>query len=340
MRATKAFTLVELMVTMVVLSIVILVTFSIIRHTSMMWLSTNARLTSLEAATAGFDLITRQVSQATLNTYWDYNSRTDPTQYVRASELNFCMGNAGSPNITAGHNYNSLLPDLSTLNLSATSAVTHAIFFQAPLGYTATKGKAPDFSPLGGMLNTVGFYVAYTSERDLPSFLNIAPKQRFRLYQLVEPSEQLRVYSQSAGQDPYGPKDWFTANLGTASRKIADNVIGLILRARYPNPQDPSGTGYTETYLYDSRDAGSPLTLNQQPPIVSVTMVVIDEDSAKRLGSAYQDIGQPANTFIDPANYKNDLQIWEKKLSGFIPKINYRIYNANITIRDAKWSSN
>lgn len=324
MKWAKGFTLMEMLVSMVVLIMIMIVTFSVLSQTSKLWQSSSGRLNSFDAATAGFDLLTRQISQATLNTYWDYDKDANGNyiydKYVRASDLHFLLGSGTAMVQTA--------PGFMG------TATTQAIFFQAPLGYTATRGQTPDYSPLVGILNTVGFYVAYTSQTNLPSFLNIVPTQRFRLYEFLEPGEQLRVYDPLSSN----PQDWFQANLGTASRKIADNVIGLILRARYPN--STSSSGYTDTYLYDSQDTSNTLTLNQLPPIILVTMIVINEDSAKRLGTAYQNIGQPAGTFTDATLYPTDLQNWENLLSNFTPKLTYHVYSAEIAIRGAKWSSN
>jgi len=340
----KGFTMVEMLVSITVLAMVVILTFQVVSHTSALWLSSSAKLTSFEIATAGFDMMTRKISQATLNTYWDYEPKPGPanwfppppTAYVRASELHFCVASGSAL-------------------LSSTNATSHAIFFQAPLGYTTTYGKTPNFAPLVGMINTVGYYIAYTPQKSLPSFLNATPTWRYRLYEMLEPSEQFRGYSEIdvLTRKFYETQDWFATNRELTSRKIADNVIGLIIRARYPDPQNPEE--YVETYMYDSGDNTAYYradgqrvptaiqkipTYNQLPPTVSVTMIVMDENSAKRLGDDYHKVTQPVNTFIKTENFEEDLKTWTDNLSSMRPQVTFRIYTANIAIREAKWSSN
>jgi uncharacterized protein (TIGR02599 family) len=73
-------------------------------------------------------------------------------------------------------------------------------------------------------------------------------------------------------------------------------------------------------------------------------MVVIDEDSARRLEEKYHTSAPPitptpATRFTIPDNYESDLAAWETQLKAFQPKIAYRILTAEIPIRGAKWSS-
>src|SRR4051794_5136535 len=91
-RRGAAFTLVELMVSMGVLMLLMLITFGTVDSVSTIFKRTRARIDTFQEARAGFEGMTRRVSQAMLNTYWDYdypvtNGKPDTTKlplgYVR-----------------------------------------------------------------------------------------------------------------------------------------------------------------------------------------------------------------------------------------------------------------
>ena len=84
---SPAFTLVELLISMSVLTVIMLLMVSIAGSTQRIWKQTSTRIDAFRATRTGFESMTRRISQATLNTYWDYNSTTAPTRYVRRSEL-------------------------------------------------------------------------------------------------------------------------------------------------------------------------------------------------------------------------------------------------------------
>ena len=109
----RAFTLVELLVTMTVLIILLLMMVGLTNQTNKIWRGSRARTTAFQGARNAFDRITTNMSQATLNTYLDYYnavglSRADiiktsgstststtnfqPVTYDRAAELQFVCG--------------------------------------------------------------------------------------------------------------------------------------------------------------------------------------------------------------------------------------------------------
>ena len=120
---------------------------------------------------------------------------------------------------------------------------------------------------------------------------------------------------------------------------MADNVIGLLLQVRYPGV-----SGEVTAFDYDSRDnPGStpPPTLNQLPPVVRVTLVMIDEESAARLAAEYGDQPPPllpdAEWFKEVDAFETDLGRWEEKLKTL--KVRYQVLSADVHLRGAKWSS-
>lgn len=299
---------------------VALISYSIIGSISSAWKSHKARLSAFEGARVAFELLTSRLSQATLNTYWDYDDPARPTRYLRQSELHFVMGRGED-----------LLP------ASLTGVVGDAVFFVAPLGFT---GDA-QFRPLAKMLNACGFFVRFSDEGDRPTFLSgrIPERYRYRLFQFLQPGESLGVYANTVGAD------WFADTVADHAFPMVDNVIGLVLRATYP-----TASGERTDYGYDSRDDGNnpgnpPPNFHQLPPSIRVVMVVIDEDSARRLAAAYGSSAPPimpvpASRFTDPSAFEGDLEAWEEQLKNFNPKVDYRVLTADIPLRGAKWSSN
>ena len=311
------FTILELLVALTLLIIVVGLSVSIMTAITSAWRANKARLSAFAESRVGFEVLTKRLSQATLNTYWDYDDRDAPTRYLRKSELHFVQGKAAS-----------LLP-------SVTDTSTDAVFFVAPLGIS----NDADYRPLGKMLTACGFYVRFSDATNRPTFLDsiVEKRFRFRLYQFLQPGERLAIYASSLGTN------WFQTDLLNWSFPMADNVIGMILRVKYP---DASGT--TVTYSYDSRlnpsPSNPPTTLHQLPPVISATLMVIDEDSARRLaqkfGQSQPGILPISGAFLDPDLYEKDIGDWEDKLKNFNPKVSYRVLSADIHLRGAKWSSN
>jgi uncharacterized protein (TIGR02599 family) len=213
--------------------------------------------------------------------------------------------------------------------------VGDAVFFVAPLGFTGNE----QFRPLVKMLNACGFFVRFSDDQDRPTFLEdrIPKRYRFRLFQFLQPGEALGVYAQSQGTS------WFANDAENHAYPMVDNVIGLVLRANYP-----SASGEETVYVYDSRDDGGrpkdpPPTFHQLPTSIRLVMVVIDEDSARRLAATYgpnePPIGPDQGTrFTDPSMFERDLEEWTDQLEGL--KVEYRVLTADVPIRGAKWSSN
>lgn len=334
-----AFTILELLVSMAVLSMLMLVLVSLTEQTRKTWKQTSQRIDAFGGARVAFESMTRNLSQATLNTYWDYDSATAPQRYVRRSELRFISGN---------------IPDVATA-LNPSACPTHAVFFQAPLGYVADG----TYHGMENLLNTCGYYLQLADDsKTRPAFLTSPSRERLRLMQLLEPSESLTLYTGSSGKPAYNATDWFTTPLGATSYShvLAENVIALVIIPEeiVPDPVDSSKTVKQvigSSYSYSTAPAvplvsPQPKTENQLPPLLQVTMVAIDEASAQRL----QSMGDPVATlglgslFSFPGDlsnpsqpgYAQDLKTLESKLQSL--KLTYRIFTSVVSIRGAKWS--
>jgi uncharacterized protein (TIGR02599 family) len=340
----RGFTLVEVLVSTVIILMILVVVMSLASQTSRIWRYTTSKVQEFSAARIAFEAITNRLSQSTLNTYWGYHypgndTTKSPDSYTRQSELRFIT------NFTA-----TLAPN------STSPRPLHSIFFQAPLGYGENTASIGSLSGLNTLINTCGFYVEFNSDASLlPDFLNtvhtIKPHYRFRLMEYLEPSNALSVYNYTSGTSGanYAGRDWFAdafGPLGTAPvHVLAENVIALVLLPKFSTEQDPTGTSLAPYYAYDSANnvanSLNAVTMNQLPPVVQVTMVALDEASASRL-EALNGTSMPslftAKQFTDASQFSTDLAALEKTLIQ--QKLNFRVFTTNVNIPAAKWEGN
>lgn len=304
----------EMLVASAVLVLLLVLVLSIVSQTSSIWRSSSQKIASFQGSRAGFERLVRQLSQATLNTYWAYDDPNSPLKYVRQSELHFRSGP----------------------NLLGTSS--HAVFFQAPASRTEDQNS---FGGLERLLNGCGFFIDYVDD-DVPSGLQdrIASKKLFRLMQWIQNTEDLSVYDSAAGKEA-----WFQ-NARQEALPIADNVIALILWPRLSD-KDLNTPGWADSYEYDSRAGqlvSQPAKMNQLPPIIDAVMVAIDSASVNRLGgrlktavdSCLDGLFQNLNA-ADPRNsIRDDLNELESRLKA--QAIDYRVFESSIPLREARWS--
>lgn len=321
-REHSAFTILELLVATAILSVVLVVVVSVIGQASTVWRRSTDKIEAFQGARIAFDLLTRNLSQATLNTYLDYDDPSKPTKYLRKSELKFLS----QPSGTMG-----------------TAGTGQGVFFQAPAGFTDDAAK---FGGLEGLLNTCGYYVEFGSDSSTkPSFVTAPDRYRYRLKQLLVPTENNKVYTATGVSD----QSWITSFVANAL-PVADNIIALIIRPQDPGMVTPAISGVTPPnlttdYTYDTAasftGSQSP-TSNQLPPVVEVTMVAIDENSAKRIenGTSAPSVitAALAGKFTNPAQYTADLKALETALNAATPPISYRVFTSAVPIRESKWT--
>jgi uncharacterized protein (TIGR02599 family) len=326
LRSRAGFSILEVLAASAVLALLLVAMISMTDQVQKTYRSTVGKAEQFREARVAFESITRRLSQATLNTYWDYDSPTTPTKYLRQSELRFLSGQASA-----------MLP-------GAISSNTHAVFFQAPFGFTSNS----TYGGMESMVNTWGYFIEFGSDSALrPTPVNTAgvpEKYRFRLYEMMESSESLSLYKytgNSAASKTYNDKTWFTDALNKpnrSSRVLAENIVALIFR-----PLDPSNASLTTDYTYDTAGDGAIATQtaseHQLPPYIEVTMVAIDEVSARRLetGATPPVLGL-TGLFQTASSYDANLETLRTNLND--KKINYRIFTANVSIQGAKWSRN
>ncbi|TDU81496.1 uncharacterized protein (TIGR02599 family) [Prosthecobacter fusiformis] len=362
-RRSNGFTLVELLVSTAVLSILLLVTMSALETMQRSWRETKGKVNQFRNARIAFETITRNLSQATLNTYWDYHysstgsnippaeSTEPPTGYVRQSELDFRI----TPAVTLGDE--EATPDLYP---------GYALFFQAPLGLSQ------NYRGLSSLLNARGYYIRYRSNEDQrPSFLpgGVVPvKHRYQLMEYRPPAEQVATPETGSkkgiqGNTVYANENWYKQDLDAVSRPIADNILFMAISPQVP---EETLTGTTRKkwwiapgYQYSSRDTNNatpaldaPIlrqdgtldegTRHLLPPLVRVTLIAAEEDSLSRWaaarGNSPVDIAAEADAPFDEAeHYERDLDRMKEYLNR--QKLNYRVFTASIPLRNAAWDS-
>ncbi len=377
-QSTSAFTLVEMLVSSAVLIIILAIVFTIITEIGQIWKSSNNRIQTFQEARAGFEAMTRRVGQATLNTYYDYyqkvgsnysirttaNSATFvPNTYDRVSELHFISGQAktllgGSP--------------------TTVTTQTHGLFFQAPLGYSVTYPRLDNSLNASGFYLKFDDGASFVPDyiKTAPSY---KARYRYRLMEMLQPTETLGVYfgnpndwfannavsnSRVLAENviamiilPKLPPSQDTSTNGTAMAPTYNynSRIGL------GQTSDSSWTTASPTFPGDQFSAttasGTTLNLtrhNQLPPVLHVIMVVIDEPSALKLQGTATTVPKAIDfatltptLFSDATKLTADLQAVEDicnaksgNLTDNTMRLNYRIFDSDVIIRDSQWSNN
>jgi uncharacterized protein (TIGR02599 family) len=284
---SRGFTIIELLVATVVFSGLLLILAVTTNQTSDVWRRSAAKVEQFQSARRGFESMTRRLSQATLNTYWDYeyeiigsgqNRVLDvskpPLGYARQSELRFRSGAMET-----------LAPKEGVLRPA------HGVFFQAPLGLTEDDDVLEidrrRLNPLGDLLNSWGYFVeAGSDEKIIPPFLQkvIQPRMRYRLMQFMEPTERAQIDDPAADLDKNDrlaarliirnenwdlPWDgWFVEPMkrteDSPTRVLSENILALVVLPRL-SQQDESERARKKLsllaplYDYDSkRNSNSP----------------------------------------------------------------------------------
>jgi uncharacterized protein (TIGR02599 family) len=277
-----------------------------------------------------FDIITKNLAQASLNTYWDYDYEDNiVTNYKRTSELHIKTFNAR---------------DLSSEIPGTFSG--HAIAFQAPLGFSN------QFRNLNNLFNARGYFVLYGGDRDFtPKILQskLAEKFRYRLMEYRPPAEDNQIYvdgneEREQGKDADYTK-WFRYDMREFSHPLAENIITIVISPRdtLETTADDVRSTYSRIardYTFDSNTNPDARYVQQVPPLIRVTMVAIDEASAVKLEA----IGQgenlvPNNLFTDSGLFDDDVNKLTKELQEHEPPINHKVFSTMVAIRSSKWST-
>lgn len=275
-----AFTLVELLVSTSIIALLMLVLVAMTNQTSQTWRYTTEKIEKFQEARDGFEAMTRQISQATLNTYWDYLDSTGasrptdvtsaayrkflPATYGRRSELRFISGPmalGAAPLMPGGGG--------GTVGLgSGGFAHMQGIFFQAPLGVVenttanrATYGNL--YSEMDNLLNTWGYFLEVNNDANRPTFVqSVSPTRwRSRLMEFRQPCDKMSVYDvDTTSANPAVTGLWYSAGMSSATpptRVLAENVVSLIVWPRLSKTEEETRRDLgmsvlSPNYNYDS----------------------------------------------------------------------------------------
>ncbi len=340
------FTLVELLVSLAVLAVLLVVIAQVLGQVQRVWSSANSKVAQFREARRAMDRIQNNLSQATMNTYLQYfytaaspfvppsaTQMTAPTGYVRFSELQFLTGSA--TNLVAGG--------------GESTNPGHAVFFQAPLGGAIDNAGA--YVNLPTALTACGYFIEFGADNDFrPPFLNQIghpERRRYRLFEYRTSIINNAIYKDIAAVDnnPGVPNDqWYRNPSPETRRPVAENIIYMVISPKRAavGPQGGDPRDIASQYAYDSSANGVNLNQTPQdfqlPPLIEVTLIALDEESARRL---VQDSGGTPNlpgglfTNASEANFRSDLERLENMLNE--RKLNYRVFNTTVPIRNSKW---
>ncbi len=291
----RGFSIVELLVAMAILMLLMALLTGMIAQIGKISTRTREDLVGFQSVRLGMEAISRRLSQAVLNPYWDYYDESgkrisdyktqEPFTYGRYAELHF------------------VIASLEKLGIQE-KLPSQGVFFQAPLGFT----QDSNLSRVKGLLNVVGFFCgSYEVQAPLSFF---SSEKRLGLLELVVPAERTNmyasVYQTENGQAPnYGWLLPWVNDRGNHSyiSPIGENILSVFFIPHYPIGEDQSALS-KESYLapqmfYDSRQTGpggKPATLkrkngkswsaswlHQLPPIIDVYTVGLDDASGRRV---------------------------------------------------------
>jgi len=327
----KAFTLLEMLVSVAVLTLLLGTVFALVSTTSTSYQYSVGKVDVLEGARTGFDAMARALRQATLQSYLGYDDPALPTQYELKSDLHFISG----PRNELG-----LATDSGTYS-------PHAVFFQAPLGVADSAG----LQAANSLLISTGFFLHHGPEPNRPPPAvnddRIAERFRYRLYQFIQPREESQIYSETLrmhaegsqefpvsvrpGDPTFGSTEWFSqARDLEFCHVLVENFIALAILPVF-------GSNPAPQYTWNSRgldDSGRPVySTHRLPQSLKVAMAVIEESSAQRIeNGSIPPLSLPNDLFTDTGEFDGDLSRLEEELSAHSPPLNFRIFSTEIPL--------
>jgi uncharacterized protein (TIGR02599 family) len=321
LRLRAGFTLLEVFATLIVLMLTFVSLAQFMGSVDQSW-QAGASDPFAEAA-AAFTTVTQHLEIATLEPYRDYADadgafHTDPgaaftpDHLALRSDLAFVCG-----------------PAASLLGLSGRTTTGSSVFFAGPAGQTQLYAQ----TGLDHLFNSLGYFVEFGPDADGPAFFSGATRERWRLKQVVQPSESLQIFATTTSAP------WIAQLAGPSATPgiLAENVVALVVLPE--RAASDSGPALAPAYAYDSRDTSNALTFAQLPPRVRVMLAAIDETSAQRLAAANGTTAPvllPPGAFQDSTKFDTDVAALDASLTA--AKIGHRIFQRELEVTTSAWS--
>ena len=294
-RSATGFTLVELMVSVAIIGLIMLVLVAMTNQISQHLAGATEKIEKFQEARDGFEAMTRRMSQATLNTYWDYlgidssdtvnphprDVNVAPAPSAFASFVPQFYGRATALRFVCK-------PWVPTTNLQVdgTARPGDAMFFQAPFGVVSSNFTLPQtgaagndsvqFGAMKNLLNTWGYFVEAGYDPTVPQFVTntgtVRKRWRSRLYEFMQPAEQMSLYdgptTPTTGSIPYWYLKPGMQSSPRPARALAENVLTLILLPKLSKQDEdaraaadgPSAVMLSPQYIYDSTPPKTPVS--------------------------------------------------------------------------------
>ena len=328
-RASAAFSLVELLVSMTILSLMMLLVSSMLGEIDEGWSQVRSGSVEFRDARNAFETIANRLSQARIDTYWDYEMDQGlPINYRKSSHLHFVAADAED-----------FVPT------SLVQASGSSVFFEAPFGMS----REQDLNGLGSLLNGWGYFAGFGSDTEWqPQFARdrIEERFRFRLFEYHLPTERLNLHS----EDQLTGYQWITDHLQSSNVSVlAENVILFLIHPVETTDPDEAHE-LAEDYRFDSRaydlspsDSNAERARHEVPPMVKMTMVAVAEADFARFQETNPNSIPPEfqietiAPFSKSIDFEQDLQALEEHLQE--NRIDYRVFSTTIGLRNAKWTN-
>lgn len=336
----RAFTLVEVLVSMVILAMMMLIITTVISQAQRSWKAASSKVSQFREARLAFDTITRNLRQASIDTHRTFlwgtaTYSSDPLAPPSGSGRTAHLGikfDAASRLVSGGG--------------GAAELPGHAVIFQAPLGKTAMgEGSSVDISGLKNLLCTRGYFVQFGTDASfLPIGLasRLQAKYRYRLYEYQPNTENNTVYNVAGNQE------WATIELSDARntvRPLADNILMLGFAVSFASPAAdsvPRLAGNSDEmsleYGFNSYEAPEAAKRFRLPRYAHIFMIAMDEESAARLAQIHN-TSPPDSVRSSGATFTSPNQLFGQtgdlaKVRAYMDsqRLNYRIFNSAVLI--------
>jgi uncharacterized protein (TIGR02599 family) len=233
-RPAQGFTLVEVLVSSVLIVGIMVMLLSTVDQTQRIWQRARSKTTQFQSARAAFEAMSRRMSQATLNTYWRAHEATLQTEqanfrFRRQSEMQFISG----PTLRFLKGTN----PIKNVNAPVDENYpTHAVFFHAPLGYTelplSASSSVKQFRDLSSAVTACGYFIEFGDDTSVPSFLrnlNVPqpPHYRYRLMEMTVPTEEFNIYARPKDSNRLMDPRVFDENATSSSASYYGGMVDV-----------------------------------------------------------------------------------------------------------------